>query len=873
MSRRVLPEWRGWVFWIFLAMFLPRVGHGECLYNKPSFMISNKNIGKPYLEEIYPSFSDCHSEDFDKLVGWLSNTDFRYAAVKALVELGDKRAVEPLIVLLGNTKESDGMRGIVAEALGILGDQRAVEPLIVLLGNTKESDGMRGIAAEALGKLGDKHAVEILITWLGNIGENKVMRKIAAKALGELGDKRSVDPLIALLANPSIEFVFGFPQYSKESAKESANVRGIAAEALGKLGDKRAVKPLIARLQDGYWQACSAAALALGELGDKSAIEPLLAQLVDTNDGCPRKYDGEEDRDLMGMKLMGTTFDDVKKLKTNELLRDFAFALDDLGDSRGFQWLVSRLEDSNTAEEARRVLGTLSGFNSASAWAKGISLWRYPGQALDLLWVNSPKSYQNAGNLDNRWIWVIMLAPQAWFWLAVMYCLNGSAIGSLILSDLNKEKIRPKLAGIIYKLLLYWPIAPIIWIILTCLVLFMSANEARGHSALVEILVAAINGIKAVSLFFILGAFFSSIVGAIVGYVLVCIFFIIGLMVNAVSGGYILKSNGKTTNFENYTGETWNKFFGFGVLIAGTLYLLMIFRESSVEVLRVIMLVTAAGAFIFLLALTLKRVVPAMASRIYKFIGSFLSLFIRRVLLAQPQATALSVALLVTGILVGVGNRSVGYFLTLTIMATPILWLQLALIDGLIGFTVTPWRSRNLPAKHLWLCRHDHHRPALRESLPGLARWTNRHWYIEKPIGALDFSDAWQCPVCRLSDWREGVAEVAGVVGGPLQEAEMRGGTLFVPLFDADGKPRAVDLDRIEIHGFPAGLQDESALNSLIVELAEQPARRPLAQIPLLLAPGVALGEGARVLATAHFGPLSENAAGASPDGACLSLG
>ena len=52
----------------------------------------------------------------------------RRAAAEALGQLGDKRAVEPLIAALQDDVEN--VRQAAAEALGQLGDERAVEPLI-----------------------------------------------------------------------------------------------------------------------------------------------------------------------------------------------------------------------------------------------------------------------------------------------------------------------------------------------------------------------------------------------------------------------------------------------------------------------------------------------------------------------------------------------------------------------------------------------------------------------------------------------------------------------------------------------------------------------------------------------------------------------
>ena len=75
--------------------------------------------------------------------------DVRRLAAGALGELGDARAVEPLIAALKD--ESEVVRWSAARTLGELGNARAVEPLKELLGD--EDAAVRTAAAEALKRL------------------------------------------------------------------------------------------------------------------------------------------------------------------------------------------------------------------------------------------------------------------------------------------------------------------------------------------------------------------------------------------------------------------------------------------------------------------------------------------------------------------------------------------------------------------------------------------------------------------------------------------------------------------------------------------------------------------------------------------------
>ena len=156
----------------------------------------------------------------------------------------------------GNPKERDE----AAYHLGELGDKRAVEPLIAAL---KDEDiDVRCEAAEALGFIGDKRAVEHLLPLLKH--ENPGLRWETAEALGNIGDKRALEPLIALLRD------------------EDSGVRLEAAEALGKMGDVRAVETADRCPQGSEDKKFRAGGAC--KIGDKRAVEALIAMLKDENE-------------------------------------------------------------------------------------------------------------------------------------------------------------------------------------------------------------------------------------------------------------------------------------------------------------------------------------------------------------------------------------------------------------------------------------------------------------------------------------------------------------------------------------------------------------------------------------------------------------
>lgn len=193
--------------------------------------------------------------------------EVRAPAVAALLQVRDPEAVPQLLDALAIPDRR--VQSLVATVLGEIGDQRAVLPLIKLLQTGDNSDvwsNPRAAAAQALGKLGDQRAVEPLIAVLSE--PDRWTRGHAMEALGRLGDRRAVEPII-------------------EATRELKDSSG--ATILGNLGDVRAVEPLLAELETlrtpGFdpkhpsvpWQASYYYYIirALGKLGDPRAVSLL----------------------------------------------------------------------------------------------------------------------------------------------------------------------------------------------------------------------------------------------------------------------------------------------------------------------------------------------------------------------------------------------------------------------------------------------------------------------------------------------------------------------------------------------------------------------------------------------------------------------
>ena len=181
----------------------------------------------------------------------------RERAARDLGRLGDARAVGPLIGALGDEEarvrfaaveallafatqqRNDFVRSYAVKSLGEIGNRRAVETLIPLLGDELMSVARN--AAEALGAIGDVRAVDTLSAILLK-DRAPYIRQAAAQALGRIGDSRAVDALVVALKDG-------------ETRGWEAQVREAAAEALGAIGDARSVTgavPALKQALDAY---------------------------------------------------------------------------------------------------------------------------------------------------------------------------------------------------------------------------------------------------------------------------------------------------------------------------------------------------------------------------------------------------------------------------------------------------------------------------------------------------------------------------------------------------------------------------------------------------------------------------------------------
>ena len=191
-----------------------------------------------------------------------------------------KDEVEIQIDLL---KEKDWFRRKeAATTLGEMGDERAVAPLITALRDDEWN--VREAAEDALAMIGSP-AVEPLIKAL----REYQTRRYVIKVLGRIKDERVLDPLFVQLRNEEFKddataalVEVGLPAVERLTAvlnDKDRNVRKHTVLALGAIGLPEAVDLLIEATQDEEWEVRMAAIAGLDQIGDergKPAIKALM---------------------------------------------------------------------------------------------------------------------------------------------------------------------------------------------------------------------------------------------------------------------------------------------------------------------------------------------------------------------------------------------------------------------------------------------------------------------------------------------------------------------------------------------------------------------------------------------------------------------
>jgi len=227
----------------------------------------------------------------DALIAGLASEDLsqRFYAAKALGELGDARAIDPLAALLNDPNPF--VRREAVTALGKTKDRRAMPHLMKAVKDSDEQ--VRKLASDAMTEIKDAYfaevpeetsddarKVEALATALNDA--SPVMRKQAALQLGEIKDDRAAELLVGALNDPDMW------------------VSLQAGDSLRALQSQRAGELIAEVLLDGGDEKRMSAAKALRLDDEVPSLAALAEQLRAGGDGpVAPKITGEDGADVL----------------------------------------------------------------------------------------------------------------------------------------------------------------------------------------------------------------------------------------------------------------------------------------------------------------------------------------------------------------------------------------------------------------------------------------------------------------------------------------------------------------------------------------------------------------------------------------------
>lgn len=220
----------------------------------------------------------------DSLINLLNDSDdyVRKNAAFTLSDIGDKRALKPILVIIESSNPED--RYSAVNALRRIGDPSGVDALVRAI---KDPDYMvRSQAVFALGEVGGEMAIEPLVSAFQD--QDAMLRNPAAHELEKLGWQPNGKELRISFAialekwdrlveegGDSVVPLLGLLGDSNPNVKLKINV----ITTLGGIGDRRAVLPLIAALNDPDDNVKISAISALAQIRDQQAVEPLIEMI------------------------------------------------------------------------------------------------------------------------------------------------------------------------------------------------------------------------------------------------------------------------------------------------------------------------------------------------------------------------------------------------------------------------------------------------------------------------------------------------------------------------------------------------------------------------------------------------------------------
>ncbi|MEQ8225026.1 MAG: HEAT repeat domain-containing protein, partial [Candidatus Eremiobacterota bacterium] len=272
----------------------------------------------------------------------------RANAVSALGNIGDPRAIKPLIKAL-NDEDSH----VRANAVYIFGMRGGISLDLLIKGLNDEDSHVRANAALVLGYIGDVQAVDPLINMLDD--ENDWVRFEAIEALAVIGNPNVLHKwqpwfyksTLAKIGNSYVVKIL-------IKALKNKNICYDVIDALGRIRSSISVKPLINMLDDKDDFIRAAVVKALGNIGDSQAIDPLIKALDDKNKHV-RMYAALALEKIRDQRVVDPLIKALEDEEDEGFLSIVAFTLGKLGNLRAVEPLIKALGDRRTGVRASAV--------------------------------------------------------------------------------------------------------------------------------------------------------------------------------------------------------------------------------------------------------------------------------------------------------------------------------------------------------------------------------------------------------------------------------------------------------------------------------------------------------------------------------------
>jgi len=316
--------------------------------------------------------------------------DIRIRVSSILSQIGDRRAIEPLISSLKNDSEKD-VRANAATALGNMrargknnqavealanalesdektmlnatsalgtikvNNDKAIEKLIEIASNRTERESVRTDALSALQSLAPKTSTDAMLRIMMADGESAVVRKAAVTVLGAIKDEKAKPALLWInsIKHEEIddfqrELESRYRNLSKlEDAIDKLDIPWNTDYPQPKYGSWREIKPIPSLVR-------SEVARTLGKIKGDDVVDNLIESLKEDERASVRQAAAWALGEIKGEKVVDPLINTLRKDERGNVRSECATALDKIGGKQVVKPLLKTLNDDEY-EAARKA--------------------------------------------------------------------------------------------------------------------------------------------------------------------------------------------------------------------------------------------------------------------------------------------------------------------------------------------------------------------------------------------------------------------------------------------------------------------------------------------------------------------------------------